>query len=182
MANDKNQFIAELVAQNQTALEKFLAQRLDSREDAAEIAQEAFLRLHRLDNPEQLDNARAYLYQVAGNLAIDQLRRRKLYYRFLSGEVLEQGEADGPESTASEASPEQLLVATQRLQAVNAAIDELPFKAKQAFLLHRRSGLPYSVIAEQLEVSVSSVEKYILQALRRCREALEVLEATGESR
>ncbi|TGD72965.1 sigma-70 family RNA polymerase sigma factor [Mangrovimicrobium sediminis] len=175
MANDKDQFIAELVVQNRGALEKFLAQRLDNPEDAAEIAQEAFLRLHRLDDPGRLDNARAYLYQVAGNLAIDQLRRRKLHFRFLAGEMREHPD-DGVDTGAAEPSPEQILGASQRLAAINAAVESLPFKAKQAFLLHRQNGLPYSAIAEQLQVSVSSVEKYILQALRACREALEALE------
>jgi len=56
----------------------------------------------------------------------------------------------------------------------------MPFKVKQAFLLHRQSGLPYSAIAEQMQVSVSSVEKYILQALKQCRETLAAIEASEE--
>ena len=55
---------------------------------------------------------------------------------------------------------------------IYAAIDELPLKCRQAFLLHRNSGLSYSDIALELDVSVSSVEKYILQALKHCRAAL----------
>ena len=71
-ANKKNQFLAHLVATQGTALERYLARKLDSPEDAAEVAQEAFLRLHRLESPETLDNARAFLFQVATNLAVDQ--------------------------------------------------------------------------------------------------------------
>ena len=86
MASDKDQFIARLVAEHGQTLEKFLARKLDNPEDAAELAQEAFIRLHRLEQPQELDNARAFLFQVASNLAVDQLRRRQLHFRFLRAE------------------------------------------------------------------------------------------------
>ena len=51
-------------------------------------------------------------------------------------------------------------------------MDALPERCRQAFLLHRVSGLSYNDIARELGVSVSSVEKYILQALKHCRREL----------
>lgn len=172
MASDKDQFIAALVAEHGRSLEKYLARKLENPEDAAELAQEAFIRLHRLEQPQDLDNARAFLFQVATNLAVDQLRRRQLHFRFLRSEkrLAEQGEP--PDINAAGASPEQILGAQQRIATIHRALDELPFNVKQAFLLHRQNGLSYSAIAEQMNVSVSSVEKYILQALRHCRQRL----------
>ena len=172
MASDKDQFIADLVAEHGKTLEKFLARKLDNPEDAAELAQEAFIRLHRLEQPESLDNARAFLFQVASNLAVDQLRRRQLHYRFLRGEKDMADEGEPPDLNAAGASPEHILGAQQRLHAIQQALEELPFTVKQAFLLHRQSGLSYSAIARQMGVSVSSVEKYILQALKHCRRRL----------
>lgn len=172
MSSDKDQFIADLVNEHSLPLEKYLARKLDNPEDAAELAQEAFLRLHRLEHPENLDNARAFLFQVATNLAVDQLRRRQLHFRFLRSEKSFAEEGEPPDLNAAGASPEQILGAREKLHAIQAAVDELPFKVRQAFLLHRQSGLPYSAIAEQMQVSVSSVEKYILQALKHCRQRL----------
>ncbi len=172
MDRDKQQFLADLVARHSAALEKYLARKLDNPDDAAEIAQEAFLRLHRLEQPASLDNARAFLYQVATNLALDHLRRRQLHFRFLNQEQSTGGLANPDEGRTDGVSPEQIVAARQRLEAIERALDELPFKARQAFLLHRRSGMSYSEIAEQLGVSVSSVEKYILQALKHCRARL----------
>ncbi len=172
MLTDKDQFLIDLVTQHGVPLEKFLARKLDNPEDAAEVAQDAFLRLHRMQEPENLDNARAFLFQVANNLAIDQLRRRKLYFRFLNAEKNLAPEGEPIDINAIAASPEQIIAAREKLAAIYQAIDELPFKVKQAFLLHRRSGLSYSAIAEQMDVSVSSVEKYILQALKHCRARL----------
>ena len=169
---EKEAFLAELVALHGVPLEKFLARKLDSPEDAAEVAQEAFLRLHRMQEPEKLDNSRAYLFQVANNLAIDQLRRRTLHYRFLNAEKSLAPDGEPIDINAIAASPEHILSAQEKLAAIYEAVEELPLTVKQAFLLHRRSGMPYSAIAKEMNVSVSSVEKYILQALKHCRRRL----------
>jgi RNA polymerase sigma factor (sigma-70 family) len=169
---DKEKFLAGLMTEHGVALEKYLARKLDNPEDAAEVAQEAFLRLHRLDQPENLDNARAFLFQVATNLAVDQLRRRQLYFKYLKQEKGQVADGDAVDLNALGASPEQIISAQEKLESIYRAIDELPFKVRQAFLLHRRSGMSYNDIAEQMEVSVSSVEKYILQALKHCRDSL----------
>jgi len=55
VASDKDKFIADLVAEHKVPLEKYLARKLDSPEDAAELAQEAYMRLHRLEQPENLE-------------------------------------------------------------------------------------------------------------------------------
>ncbi len=52
------------------------------------------------------------------------------------------------------------------------ALSELPVKCRQAFVMHRTHGYPYPRIAEELGVSVSSVEKYIIQALKHLRNKL----------
>jgi RNA polymerase sigma factor (sigma-70 family) len=103
---------------------------------------------------------------------VDQLRRRTLHHRYLNTEKNQANEGEITDINADGVSPEKILVAREKLAAINTALDELPFKVKQAFLLHRRSGMSYSSIAEQMQVSVSSVEKYILQALKHCRKKL----------
>ncbi|TXS90692.1 RNA polymerase sigma factor [Parahaliea maris] len=168
----KDQFLSEMVNEHQPALEKYLARKMDNPDDAAEVAQEAFLRLHRLESPQTLDNARAFLYQVATNLAVDQLRRRKLHFRFLKIEGGQASEGEAVDLNAGGASPEQILGAREKLSAIYSAVEELPLKVRQAFLLHRKSGLSYNDISREMGVSVSSVEKYILQALQHCRKRL----------
>ncbi len=171
-ARDKTLFVSRLSEEHRQSLERFLARKLDNAADAADVAQEAFLRIHRLGEPEKLDNPRAFLFQVASNLAIDQLRRRALHQKFLNNEQ-QQSTPEEPTDINGEAlSPEQILGAREKLDHIYAAIAELPDKCQQAFLLHRNAGMPYAAIAQELGVSVSSVEKYILQALKHCRTAL----------
>ncbi len=179
MEDEKARFLSQLAERYGPALERFLTRKLDNPADAAEVAQETFVRLYRLEHPDQLDNARAFLFQVASNLAVDQLRRRQLHFRFLKAESREIGEGEIPENLADIASPEQIVSSREKLARIYAAVDALPEKCRQAFLLHRTAGLSYGDIARELGVSVSSVEKYILQALKACREALAEYYAEG---
>ena len=172
MEDKKSRFLADMAKQYGSALERYLSGKLDNPADAAEVTQETFIRLYRLEHPEELDNARAFLFQVASNLAVDRLRRRTLHYRFLRSESREFGEGELPEASAETVSPEQIVSSREKLDRIYQAIEQLPEKCRQAFLLHRTSGMSYGDIARELGVSVSSVEKYILQALKHCRLAL----------
>ena len=125
------------------------------------MAQEAWLRIYRLDHPEELENAKAFLFQTASNLSIDRIRRVNLErkHNFTSDEATR--------------SVEDTVDAQQALSTVESALYELPTKCRQAFVMHRRNNLSYPVIAEQLGVSTSMVEKYIIQALKHFRNKLE---------
>jgi RNA polymerase sigma-70 factor (ECF subfamily) len=52
-------------------------------------------------------------------------------------------------------------------------LEKLPQNARQAFILNRSKGMTYPAIAEQMGVSVSSVEKYILESLKHLRKVVE---------
>ena len=160
--------ISTLCREHGASLVRFLARRLKSLEDAEDIAQAALLRIQQLDEGVSVDNPKAYLFQVANNLAIDTMRRNDILQRYLQTESLRQ-QSQNAEAALS---PERILAAQQQLTRIQQTIDKLPLKCRQAFLLHRKSGMSYSDIAKEMGVSVSSVEKYILQALRECRHAI----------
>jgi len=161
MRNDKPTLLEKLISQHGPSLVRFLANKLHSQEDAAEVAQETYLRLYKLNQTEQWSNARAFLFQAASNMATDQLRRKKLHNKYLASEK--------QTVTTRNNSPEHIVDAQEQLQTIYRAINELPLSSRQAFLLHRKSGLSYSEIAVEMNVSVSSVEKHILLALKHCR-------------
>ena len=161
--------LSTLAKEHGASLVRFLTRRLKNVEDAEDIAQAALLRIQRLDEGTSLDNPKAYLFQVASNLAIDSIRRNEILQRYLQTESL-RSETQNAEGALS---PERIIAAQQQLKKVQHAISSLPVKYRQAFLLHRKNGMSYSEIANEMGVSVSSVEKYILHALRECRHAIE---------
>jgi RNA polymerase sigma factor (sigma-70 family) len=160
------EFVLELFQEHSAPLLKYLTSRFRDREDAAEIAQEAWLRMHRLEHPEQLSNPKAYLFQMASNLAVDRARRHALERRVCREERL----------AADEGLPsaERSAAAEQSIDLIRAALEDLPADCRQAFVLHRGRDMSYPEIAQQIGVSTSMVEKYIARALKHLRDKLSV--------
>jgi len=65
-------------------------------------------------------------------------------------------------------SPEQQLLILEALHEIDAALNALPARARQAFLLAQLEHLPYEEIAQRLQVSVRTVQRYIVQGYEQC--------------
>lgn len=151
--------------ENYQDLLRFLTRRTGSADRAADLAQDTYLRLAALA-PASVDvqNPRAYVYRIAGNLAIDAARR--------DGRLpLDMTFVDAGERSA-DPSPEARALARERLRLLEAALDELPANPRAALLLNRVEGLTFAEIASRLGVSESMVAKYIARALKHCRSRL----------
>lgn len=168
----KNTALVEaLIKDHGDALLRFLARRMRSMEDAEDIAQTTFEKLYSLDDPDKLDNPKAFLFQVAANLSIDQLRRETLRRNHRDQEI-KQGLGEEGEIRERDPDLERTLEAQEQLELIYRSLSDLPMNVRQAFILNRERGMTYPEIASQLGVSVSSVEKYILQALKALRTAV----------
>jgi RNA polymerase sigma factor (sigma-70 family) len=130
---------------------------------AADLVHETYMKLATRESDERVENPRSYVLRTATNLAIDWLRR-DIRIRAVQGS---DDEIENIEDLAER--PEARLLAQERLRLLNAALLELPPKARQALLLNRVEGLTQAEIAAKLGVSESMVTKYIAQALRHCR-------------
>ncbi len=137
----------------------WLRRHLQGADHAADLAQDIFVRL--LHSPHLANNIlepRAWLTTIAKRLLIDKLRRERLERAYQEA-LLHLPEAEAP-------SPEAQLQLLQALETIDALLAGLGENARMAFLLSRLDGLTYNEIAEQLKVSVSSVEKYMAKAIR----------------
>ena len=154
----KRTLIDALYRKYQRALVHFLSrQRLD-RDDVADIVQETYSKLH--DYPvESIQSPKAFLFRVASNLANNGRKRRKF--------IGEHGEinVDGSEICSEVPSPSRSLQSQQELALVRMAFEELSPKCKVVFVMNRFEDMKYLEIAQELNISVSMVEKYISQAL-----------------
>ena len=91
-------------------------------------------------------------------------RRRELERAYLETLALQ------PEELAP--SPEERAVLLETLEHIAQALDGLPLKAHQAFLLSQIDGLTYQAIADQLGISLSTVRRHMAEAFRRIAIAL----------
>lgn len=155
------------VQEHYADLLRFLARRLGDSDRAADIAHDTVLRLAAGDAAADVQDRRAYLFRVAGNLAIDTLRQNARRAAVVVSD-------DAVEAVPDPAPlPETALLARERVRRLGAALDALPAKPRQALLLSRMEGLTHAQIAARLGVSESMVAKYIAQALRHCRDRLD---------
>lgn len=162
---DQRPLIERLFCSYRTELVGYLRRKYRRESACAEdIAQDAFLRLQRLESLKDIENPRAHLYKTASNLAIDHQRREQSRNKYI--EIVEQ-ESDMEQSSSH--SPQRHVQGERQVEALQQAINQLPDNCRRAFLLHRIHGHSYSEIALELGVSVSSVEKYIVKALLACR-------------
>lgn len=151
-----------------TPLVRYLSKKTQNNEDANDLAQEAFLRMHTFQQTEELKNAKAFLFKTANNLFIDQVRRTKVHNKFLDNEMMD--ELSDEDKYAPSA--ERTVCAEQELEQIYKTVELMPEKVRRAFLMHRGTDMTYPQIAKDMGVTTSMVEKYIVQALKFLREEI----------
>lgn len=153
-------------------LVRFLHRKVWDDERARDLAQEAFVRAlkHEPKKP------RAWLFQVAANLARDEARtviRRKKHLVLLKSEAeVQQESTDDPDSELSE---------QERWAEVRAALDTLSEKDREALLLWD-AGQSYTEIAQALGLAVGAIGTTLARARKRLAEAYHQKEKANVAR
>ncbi|MEM9920516.1 MAG: RNA polymerase sigma factor [Bacteroidota bacterium] len=140
-------------------LRNFLYYKCGNLELAADLMQEAFLRLWRDCHKVPIDKARAFLFRIANNLFLDHARHQQVVQKFKSQHF----------PVGTNESPEFQYETEEFRQQLEAYINALPETAREVFLLSRIEKMTYKEIAERLEVSVKTVEKRMSKALAELR-------------
>ena len=141
-------------------LHGWLRRSLGCSQQAADLAQDTFLRLLVRGQPVSDRAPRALLARIARGLVIDHWRRDALERAYL--EAL----AQLPE--ASHPSPEVRHEALQCLERIAQMLDGLKPAVREAFLLYQLGGLNHLQVAEKLGVSSRTVERHVASALLHC--------------
>jgi len=149
-------------------LKRFFIRRVQCSETAADLVQEVYLRLPLLTPPPSSEPAaRAWMFKVAGNLAIDHARRQKRH-----GELLAE-HFDVDRDIEGSPTPDQFALDREQLGQVQNALAQLPAQCAEVLYLSRVEGLSHAEIADKLGISKSWVEKQLMRALNHCRRAVD---------
>lgn len=130
---------------------------------AEELTQDVFVRVYRTKQYEPKTKFKTWLFRVATNVCLNELRRPERREKF---DVIEEGrepKGDGP-------SPEGNVAGKELAMRLEQALAKLPPNQRAAFLLARQDQLSHEEIAQTLDTSVSAVKSLIhraLEALRR---------------
>ena len=135
----------------------YSARILGDRAEAEDVAQEAMLRLWRIAEDWRQGEAKVstWLYRVVANLCTDRLRKK----RGVGLDTIAEPIDDTP-------SPEAGMVQAQRQAALNAALQTLPERQRQAVVLRHIEGVSNPEIAEMMDISVEAVESLTARGKR----------------
>lgn len=170
MAETRKTVVARLFAEHRTALQAFLFRRVRRRPDAAELAQEVYVRMLRVADIAAIRDPGAYLYTVASNLARDHARRERP-----DGTVLDVDDPLVQEELAETPGFAGQLDTEQRIKRLTEVLHLLPPKCHAAVVMQYWQGLSYEEIALRLGVSTHMVKKYLSQAMVHCRRRMKRL-------
>ncbi|MBY8951884.1 sigma-70 family RNA polymerase sigma factor [Pseudomonas sp. PA-1-2A] len=142
----------------------WLRRKLGCPENAADLAQDTFIRVLSAREAPTLIEPRAFLTTVAKRVLFNFYRRQDLERAYL--EAL----AQMPEHVVP--SEEDRAIILQTLLELDQLLDGLPKQVKRAFLLAQLDGLTYAQIGAQLGISIATVKRHLTKAAMRCYFAL----------
>ncbi len=155
-----------LVSRYRRPLQRFFQRRSVGVEDAEDLTQEVFMRLSQRFSRLHWGNPDGLVFTVAANTLVDHERHQRSRRRDRHVEV-------DPGLPADEPTAEAALAGRQRLAKLVAALDQLHPNARAVFVLCRFENLTQAEAAARLNLSLSAVEKHMMNALARLRDAIE---------
>jgi RNA polymerase sigma factor (sigma-70 family) len=148
----------EGIAKHTRRLRSLLRRMGRTREDAEDLIQEAFLRLHVYCQNHEVREEEAFLVRTAQHLSVDAHRRAH-------GELYVGTSLESLPLVDVRLTPDEDAEVQQCLDGVRAVLDALKPRTREVFLMHRLEGFSSAQIAQQFGISVSAVEKHIARAV-----------------
>lgn len=162
LKNGNRSVFEELYRQYYLPLCYYCVKYVENLEDAEEIVQEVFFKLWEKHADIDISSSvNAYLHRAVQNNALNYINKKKIVDRFVVSHDKNSNYSFDDGQKAME--DEELRLILKK------AILELPEKRREIFELSRFDGLKYSSIAEQLSISVKTVESQMTKALKHLR-------------
>lgn len=166
---------AQLVTRYKDSITNYLNMMVNDYDTAVDLCQETFLRVYRnIGRYSNLYQFSTWIYRIATNLAIDEMRYRKRRGRVFFKNVLgnrrsEDNEGLEFELTDVRRGPRDEILRKESSRILGDAIRSLPEKYRTAFIMKEVQQLPYDEIAKVLECSAGTIKS----RLHRARELLQ---------
>lgn len=154
---------AEFVRRHEGELRRYLHSRVHDVEDAADLAQECFMRLLRYADGHGEPDLERLMFRIANNLLTDNWRAGRAHHAH------EHVPLTSVDLVNEAPSQEREVAAQQRLERLKAVVRRLPPRCRAVFVFSRIEGLSHAEIADKFGISVKAVEKHITKALAACR-------------
>lgn len=164
--NGDEQAFNQLVLQYQEKIYWIVRRMLPDHDDADDITQNVFIKAYQSLKSFKGDSSfYTWIYRIAINLSLNEIRRKKLRRTFSLDE-------ETVHLYSKEESPLEKLEGAERKKLIQEAIDTLPEKQKKVFILRYFDELPYEEISKILDTSVGGLKANYFHAVKRIGEYL----------
>ncbi len=147
-------FLSAIYAEYSGAIHTYAFRLLGNREDADDVTQEVFIRAHaHMAQLRDQGRLRPWLYRIATNLCMDQLRKRSRVRRILGMETSlspDDDDENGPHREVAQPGGTAALESVAERDHIARALKRMPVKYATCLLLHSQQGLSYREIADAL--------------------------------
>lgn len=147
----------QIFFEHSESLRNYLYYKCGDMDKCEDIVQESFKALWENCHKIEPSKAKSWLFTVATNKLYNEADKEKVRLNFINQS----------EKKSNYETPQFKLEYDEYAQKLDNAINDLPDKQREAFLMHRIDKLSYKEIAEYLGISVKAVEKRISQALKK---------------
>jgi RNA polymerase sigma-70 factor (ECF subfamily) len=172
LQGDRERF-GDLIERYQGRLINYLFRLLRNADDAHDLAQEVLVKVYQvLDRYDPQYKFSTWLFRVAQNAAIDQIRRRRLKVVSLRQEDDEGDDRDW-ELPSAERGPYGEMRNRERGDAIQEAIESLPWEYRELILLRHFGELPYEEIARLKQMPLGTVKNKLFRGRQMLKEKLQ---------
>lgn len=163
-----DKWLGDLFAETRSGLARYVARFCASPDEVQDVVQDAYLQVYcalRESGPAGHVPA-ALLYTTARNIAFSRLRHQKVVAAAASRVSVSE------QIRREHAAVDQEVDRGQQMRLLLQAVNTLPPKCRDVFVLRMIDGLSQREIAERLGIAVSTVEKHLARGLQQCRSEL----------
>lgn len=176
MTPEQDERVSEVFARERSRLRSFIRRRVADPEDAEDVLQDVFSRLieaNALLMP--IEHVTGWLFAVARNRITDLFRRHRpeRLEKVVGGD--DEGEALRLDDLlrSPDEGPEAMYERRALLEAIEAALDELPEEQRRVFIAHELDGRSFKEMAAETGVSVNTLLSRKRYAVLHLRERLQ---------
>ena len=164
----------QLVLLNQNKVYALALRLVNDREEAADLAQEAFVKAWQgLASFQGESSFATWVYRLTTNLCIDYLRKQKRREGVEPAVSLDDADNGWAEPADRESDPQLLLEKSERGKALVRGLDMLPDWQRRVLVLRELSGLSYQEIGQTLDIDLGTVRSRIARARMALRKILQ---------
>ncbi len=160
--SDQARWFAENVQPHEPVLRSYLRGSFPAVRDLDDVVQESYLRIWRAQTVRPIQSARAFLFRVARNLALDFLRHDR------ASPIIALDSLAGLPVADDRPNAIELLTAAEKSRLLGEALAALPRRCREIVFLHKIKGFSQRAVAQQLGLTEKTVANQIALGVQRC--------------